>query len=171
MKKTHGLEFQQVRSNTLYIMLLTAHQIPPTSSKKVVTVLWCPSLDTRQSSPKGMRRRSDFWDKNRRESDVGSWRGCKWPGRQLHHVVKGELTRSSMWLRWKEVNSETFKKLGSISDLYFVRSVGCTRSLQVRDRGKRAKSYFLRKLRPPTNFSTVWHCWTHLLQYEAYMLQ
>lgn len=150
VERTHGLEFQQVRSNTLYIMLLTAHQIPPTSSKKAVTILWC--LDTRASSPKGTRRRSDFWDKNRRESDMGSWRGCKWPGRQLHHVVKGALTWGSMWRRWKEVNSETFKKLGSLSDLYLVRSVGCIQ----RDRGKRAKFYFLRKLRPPTNFSTVW---------------
>lgn len=59
------------RSNTLYIMLLTAHQKPPTSSKKLVNIAWSSSLDGGELSPQGKTSSPDFWDKNTNESVMG----------------------------------------------------------------------------------------------------
>lgn len=70
---------QLARSNTLYTMHFTAHQIPPTSSKKLITISWSPSLDTGESSPKGQTRSPDF-------KDLG--KSCIMRWRRIHRMLR-----------------------------------------------------------------------------------
>lgn len=115
---------QQVRSNTQYIMLLTEHQMPPTSSKKLFTISWSTCLDSRAHRA---RRSLQIFDTKAKANRILKWIG----GRGFS---MGDLGDSCImrWLTWSSKWGKRWKRWWQTSDseiflLSFITSLICGR--------------------------------------------